>query len=405
MIKPTTPKNEKQRIKSLNSYKILDTLPEKEYDDLTRIASQICNTPIALISLIDPERQWFKSHHGLGASETPRELAFCAHAINDPSQIFEVSDARKDIRFLDNPLSTDDPNVIFYAGAPLNTSDGFALGTICVIDNKPRKLNKEQRESLKALASQVISQFELRKNILKLNAKNKEAKKRNRQLSSFAQSLSHDIKTPIRGIHTIAEWLKEEYGSQLDKQANDWIDIIFLRTNYIDVLTTEMLNYSKATDATIVYEEFNLNDILNKIKDSIDINNNFTFHLTNVDQQIFHSKIAFITILQNLISNSIKHTDLNEGEIHISLTKDSDTIYIAYEDNGPGISIKYRKKVFKLFETIGEKTAESTGIGLTTIDAMIERLQGTIKLCDRENNLRGVRFEISIPKTHSVHQN
>jgi GAF domain-containing protein len=164
MHKPEIPDNEDLRFEALDAYKILDTLPEEEYDALTKIAAQICGTPIALVTLVDHNRQWFKSHHGLDVTETPRDFAFCAHAINTPNELLIIPDATKDERFHDNPLTTNDPNVVFYAGTPLNTKDGYSLGTLCVIDNKPREgLTESQQELLRALANQVISQFELRK--------------------------------------------------------------------------------------------------------------------------------------------------------------------------------------------------------------------------------------------------
>lgn len=139
------PLNEEERLKVLNTYDVLDTLPEEDYDGITAIAASICNTPIALVSIIDKNRQWFKSHHGLAAKETPREFSFCAHGILNPDELFIINDATKDARFVDNPLTTGDPHVIFYAGAPLNSSEGFPLGTLCVIDNKPNTLNEKQQ--------------------------------------------------------------------------------------------------------------------------------------------------------------------------------------------------------------------------------------------------------------------
>lgn len=162
MIEPDIPKNEEQRLNALKEYQVLDTLPEQLYDDITLLASQICNTPISLISLIDDSRQWFKSHHGLGVDHTPKNIAYCAHAINEPEKLMEVEDALKDERFHDNPLATGEPFVRFYAGMPLVDENGFALGTLCVIDHKPRKLNDAQKESLKALSRQVLALLKLR---------------------------------------------------------------------------------------------------------------------------------------------------------------------------------------------------------------------------------------------------
>lgn len=173
MIKPHIPLNEDARQAELLSYAILDTIPEKEYDEITFLASQICNTPISLISLLDDSRQWFKSHHGLPVNQTPKEIAFCAHAINDCDNILIINDSRLDERFFDNPLVTDDPNVIFYAGIPLKTPKGFPIGTLCVIDNKPNELSDFQISALKILSNQLMNLLELRKNKAELEIKNK----------------------------------------------------------------------------------------------------------------------------------------------------------------------------------------------------------------------------------------
>ncbi|MBU2884562.1 PAS domain S-box protein [Gilvimarinus agarilyticus] len=163
MISPKKPTNEKQRLDELYSYQILDTAIEQSFDDITKIAAQICDSPISLVSLIDQDRQWFKSHHGLDVSETARDLAYCAHAIHSPQDLLEVSDAFKDERFHDNPLATGEPHVRFYAGAPLVSSSGYALGTLCVIDHQPKSLTEGQKEALWALSRQVSALLELKK--------------------------------------------------------------------------------------------------------------------------------------------------------------------------------------------------------------------------------------------------
>ena len=157
------PHNEDDRLNSLKSYNILDTFSEEEYDALTRLAAQICGTKIALITLIDNDRQWFKSKIGIDVAETPRELSFCAHTINSPNEPFIIEDARLDDRFKDNPVVLGDPNIVFYAGIPLVNEDEYSLGTLCVIDDQPKKITDVELEGLKTLSQSVINLLELRR--------------------------------------------------------------------------------------------------------------------------------------------------------------------------------------------------------------------------------------------------
>ncbi len=161
-MKSKTSAQESARLQALRQYRVLDTPSEQVYDDITALAAFICNAPIALISLVDAERQWFKSKVGLEVNETSREVSFCAHAILGES-IMVVKDALKDERFVSNALVTCAPNIRFYAGVPLITPDGFPLGTLCVIDNQPRALSETQIKTLEALARQVVTQVELQR--------------------------------------------------------------------------------------------------------------------------------------------------------------------------------------------------------------------------------------------------
>jgi diguanylate cyclase (GGDEF)-like protein len=214
MIAPL-PENESERLKVLNEYAILDTLPEQAYDDIVRCASIICDTPIALITLVDDVRQWFKAKVGLETPETLREHAFCAHAIINPNEVMVVTDAEKDERFATNPLVTGDPNIRFYAGAPLVTPTGEALGTICVIDRVSRQLEPKQIEALQALSRQVVAQLELRHGIINLEQIILEREQQTRQLETALTQLeiqsSTDGLTGAKNRRAFQDQLEIEY--------------------------------------------------------------------------------------------------------------------------------------------------------------------------------------------------
>jgi len=173
MIEAPTPPNEERRLEALRGFDILDTPAEKAFDDLVRLALYICETPIAAVSFIDKDRQWFKSKVGLAVPETKRDISFCAHAITLPNETLIVPDASLDARFSDNPLVTGEPKIRFYAGAPLVTEDGFVLGTLCVIDHVPKELTAAQTKALEVLRNQVMRELELHRKNIELSEANK----------------------------------------------------------------------------------------------------------------------------------------------------------------------------------------------------------------------------------------
>ena len=183
---------EASRIAALNRYAILDTEPEQSFDDLVTLAAHICKTPMAMLSLVDEHRQWFKSKVGVQVRETPREISICTHAIQQ-DDLFIVPDTRQDPRFRDNPLVVGEPRVRFYAGAPLINEDGFALGTLCVVDREPRELDEDQKNALLSLRRLALAQMELRQNLrlLKdaLNDRTKEEHAREQEIRQLEEKL------------------------------------------------------------------------------------------------------------------------------------------------------------------------------------------------------------------------
>ncbi|ELR72395.1 hypothetical protein C900_01551 [Fulvivirga imtechensis AK7] len=198
------PENEKERLAAIRRYHILDTENEQDFDDIVHLAALVCNTSMALITLLDEDRQWFKARKGLNLKETPRDISFCAHAIHY-NDIFMVEDALLDDRFADNPLVSGEPNIRFYAGMPLVTTDGYKLGTLSVLDNKPGKLNDEQLDSLRKLAKQVVNLLNLKYNILLLRESNKKIEQLERikaeKSIQYAEEKYHQIfQNSLEGI-------------------------------------------------------------------------------------------------------------------------------------------------------------------------------------------------------------
>jgi GAF domain-containing protein len=231
------PSDERERLKTLRSYQVLDSPPERRYEDLTLLAAGICRTPIAAISLIDEDRQWFKSIVGLEIRQTSRDDAFCAHAILQPNATMVVGDATRDVRFADNSLVTGSPGIRFYAGTPLTVSNGHAIGTLCVIDTVPRTLTELERQALEVLGRQVVTQLELRRNVIKLERTvrrlaRKEVELRRAQRwqiqlkDQFVSHVSHELRSPLTSIHHFVQVLLDGTGGPLTDDQREYLSIV-----------------------------------------------------------------------------------------------------------------------------------------------------------------------------------
>ncbi|KXX66749.1 ATP-binding protein [Flammeovirga sp. SJP92] len=394
MKKPDIPKNEKERLEDLKSYVILDTLMEEDYDNLTKIASEICDTPISLVSLVDDKRQWFKSHHGVDATETPKELAFCAHAINEPNQLFIVPDSREDERFYDNPLVVDAPNVIFYAGVPLVSKKGNALGTLCVIDHKPKVLTERQKNTLEALGNQVMKLMELRKSNLKLEKTLSDMATKNKELERFAYVAAHDLKSPLCTISGMANLLKDNYGSDLDDNAQMVVEHIYKSTDKLKGLIDGILSYSKSS--TLLNDKkstFSIDDLKSDIAGIFNFDFQIDLLFNSSVEELYINRTAIDQILINLISNAIKYNDKKVPKIEIKISEDTSFYHFIVKDNGPGIQEEDQGNIFEIFNTATnqDRFGESgNGIGLATVKNIVNSLKGNIHV--ESDGTNGTQF-------------
>lgn len=400
MKSPSIPENEIERLKALHAYSILDTLPEEDYDNITSIAAQICKTPISLVTLVDEDRQWFKSSIGLDVKQTARDLAFCAHAINQPKDIFVVSDARSDERFFDNPLVTGQPHVIFYAGMPIVDNRGNALGTICVIDNKPGELNEEQKRTLKALSNQVMRLLELRKSKADLEETIKKLEDKNAELERFIYTAAHDLRAPLHQISQLIEMLQEDYGPLIDTTGQDMMNYMKRSSQKLSGLINGLLEFSK-TDKSVSETKCNIEVeiMLRELAELFTYDKTCEVSMQVENKNIFANKIALEQILLNLIANAVKYNDKPVAEILITQSESNNHYLFSVKDNGPGIPEADHEKVFRLFETNSQKDKfgnKGSGIGLATVKSMVEKLGGEIKIKSLANE--GCDFIFSLAK-------
>lgn len=375
------PDDEKQRLDALYDYDILDTEAEKVFDDLTQLASEICDTPIALISLIDPDRQWFKSTVGLDASETSRDIAFCSHAILQ-RQVFEIPDATQDDRFFDNPLVTGDPNIRFYAGAQLVTPDGYALGTLCAISDQPKTLTAQQRNALEILSREVVSQLELRKKVRQLE-------EASQHKTDFLSNMSHEVRNPINGILGTLLLLQD---TPLTPGQTNLVNLSIKSSESLLAIVNDVLDLSKIEAGMIELEstEFDLLSLLGDIAASHGVRaDEKSLELICPDCYLEPSWVTgdplrIRQILNNLVGNAIKFTD--QGQIHVSVfpeTQSNNQVSMRFEvrDSGIGLTEEQVGKLFNRYAQAESSTSRKhggTGLGLVISKQLVEAMGGEI---------------------------
>ncbi|MFO8147722.1 MAG: GAF domain-containing sensor histidine kinase [Bacteroidota bacterium] len=402
MIEAALPPSEKKRLAALEELQLLHTDPEENYDDITKLASYICNVPVSLITLIGEDQQWFKSKVGTDLSSAPRAISHCSHAILDPKELMEIKDTREDLRFKNNPYTTEDPKILFYAGMPLKSFNGNALGTLCVLDTKPNSLNEDQKSGLKALAKQVENLFELRRHNLKLDKVNKILIEKNSQLKDFAAIVSHDMKMPLANMILTADMLKAKYAERFDEDGINYLNYLKQSSYKLSNYITGILQHYESDSLTesIIEEEFDIHDLLEEIIDLLNINYNCVINLPEENLMMNCNRIALEQIILNLVSNSLKYNKKEEIVIDIDCRKGSEFYHFTVKDNGIGIPKDKQEDIFELF-TIIEETDRSgnrgNGIGLSTVKKLVNSLGGEISV-DSEVN-KGTSFHFSINHT------
>lgn len=395
------PEDENQRLQALEELQLHPVGQEDNFNNITKLASFICNTPVSLITIIGGEKQWVKSATGTDVKEMERDISHCTHAILDPETLMEVRDTREDSRFADNPFTLSEPPILFYAGMPLKAPNGAAMGTLCVLDTQPRTLDEGQKEALKALARQVENLFELRRQNLHLQKVKEQLNVRNNQLKDFAGTVAHDMKMPLANIIITTDLLKAKYGEQLDLQGKEYLNYLkqssFKLSNYIQGI---LEHYESDTLTTANYEEFDIHDLLEGIIDLLNIDYDCIINLPEENKIIQANRSALEQIFLNLIGNSLKYTSNEKVRINIHFTADKDFYYFSVEDNGIGIPLDKQEEIFELFTVLAEKDRSGNrgnGIGLSTVKKLILSLDGTIRVRSRVNE--GTRIEFSIKRS------
>ncbi len=387
------PDNETARLQALREYDILDSPAERDFDEIVELASQICETPISTITLIDESRQWFKARKGLKDSETSRDDAFCAHAIHS-DDVMIVPDATKDVRFHDNPFVTGNPDIRFYAGMPLVTPDGFNLGTLCVIDTKPKNLLPHQLFALQVLSKQIIKQMELRKKIFELERMNDTHRK-------LLSVIGHDLRSPLTSLYGLLELSEkydlppEEFKSKLPEVRQGFTSANALLSNLLEWATSQF-EHNGIRPKVILLRHI-VDQIAENNLQQFERKENQIDNLIDTTCQVLADENMVRTVIRNLLMNANKFTD--NGRITITNRSVKSMVEICVADTGVGMEESQLNKMFnwdKRSSTKGTKGERGSGFGLLVSQEFIEKNEGRIWV--ESVPMQGSKFYFTLPQ-------
>lgn len=396
MIEPPTPASEPERLQALQECGVLDTAAEREFDDLVELVRKLCDMPIALVSLVDEHRQWFKSVRGLEVRETPRRVAFCAHTVANDRELI-VRDAALDPRFCENPLVTGFPFLRFYAGIPLRSSDGYALGSLCVLDSVPRELSPGQHEDLRRMGRQASRLLELRRQNYLLDRAREQAEANSRATHRYLANMSHEIRTPLNAITGYIDLLLDPQESA--SAHSEYGEILKRNSKHLVTILNDMLDLSKIDAGHMPIEQvacspaqkvIDVTELMRPRAEAKGLSLEVDF-LTPVPRVIYSDPLRVKQILMNLVSNAIKFTDSGSVLVRVTCLEHtggaSATLQYEVIDTGIGISEATLGKLFKPFGQAEDSTARKyggTGLGLTISRKLARMLGGDITVASRE---------------------
>jgi signal transduction histidine kinase len=375
---------EQRRLAALHSYGILDTARESAFEDITRIASLVCGTPIAVVNLIDAERQWFKAEVGLGVRETPLDTSICAHAILEHDMLV-VPDTTLDGRFAENPLVTGDPGLRFYAGALLKTADGLAIGTVCVLDTEPRGLTQEQIEVLRGLARQVMTQLELRRMLAV-------SERTNKHLGSLITAAGHDLKAPLRSalyaIDRSSAASAPEVQARLASVTAQLLDIDRRLTGLSVAASSGVGLVPELTSVPIEPLFASMEQAWRSAAERKSI----TLSASSSAGSVMGHTALLETLVGNLLSNAVKYTPRG-GAIRLDARQEGDNVEITVTDTGIGMTPEATEELFGAFRQ-ADPRAEGLGLGLWIVQQTADALGATLSVQSAPG--KGTRFAVRL---------